>query len=303
MMKIKISLLLLIFSAFFVACDKINDTREDTTKGTAISSDAVLIGNDTLFFPADATPAKKRVLVEEFTGHFCGACPPAAIILYDSLQTYFGDDLIAIAIHSGNFADTCPTALDCPGGLTPDAYTVNYRSDYGDHETTLFGVTTNPIGMVNRVGYPSTHKKISSTWKAAIQSELAIAPIAKMELVTKYDVTSRSLKGAVRTTFTSAQTDSIRLQMIVVEDSIVNWQTWYSHNPVYVPDYVFHDVVRASFNSLLGDIISSNTSVAVLTGYSVTLSSVINEHHCKVIAFLYRESDYRILQAVQKSIE
>lgn len=302
-MKNKFSLLLLVIAVSFAACDKIKDTRENTTQGTAISSDAVLIGNDTLVFPADATPAKKRVLVEEFTGHFCGTCPPAAIILYDSLHNYFGDDLITMAIHSGNFADTCPTALDCPGGLTPDAYTVNYRSDYGDHETILFGVTTNPIGMVDRVGYPTTHKKTSSSWKAAIQAELAITPIAKMELVSKYDASTRTLKSAVRTTFTSAQTDSIRLQMIVVEDSIVNWQTWYSHNPVYVPDYLFHDVVRASFNGLQGDIISSDVSAAVLTGYSVTLSSVINEHHCKVIAFLYRESDYRVLQAVQKSIE
>src|ERR1700752_3840934 len=51
----------------------------------------------------DSTVHERRVLVEDYTGHKCTACPQAAIVANQLKQTY-GEKVVVIAVHAGFFA-------------------------------------------------------------------------------------------------------------------------------------------------------------------------------------------------------
>jgi hypothetical protein len=299
MKNITIPVFFLLFLAF-QSCDKIDAPyRETSTSGTVIDENTIVIGGDTIAFGTDSTTAVTKVLLEDYTGHLCGTCPPAAFYLHDSLKVQYGEQLVTMSVHSGGFADTCPTALDCPSNNPPGAFEINYKTDVGNTWTSTFGVTANPIGLINRAGYPSSHKKVYTAWKAAIISELANSPKIKMRMKVLYDASSREVKVAVHSSLLQNVSDSLRLQVVLVEDSIVDWQQWYNHTPQLVPDYVHHDVLRNTFNGNFGDLISTgNDSLGkiFLNGYSLSVKSGWNAQKCKAIAFI-SGGNYRVIQS------
>ena len=90
MKKIKKYLPAILLVVSIVSCDKIDGPRlEEDNSGISIGDNAVVIEGDTLVVADDLSPAVQRVMIEEFTGHLCGSCPPAAIILNDSLRAHF----------------------------------------------------------------------------------------------------------------------------------------------------------------------------------------------------------------------
>lgn len=293
---------LLLIALVYVACDKVENTRELNTKGTNLSPNAVIVEGDTLTVVEDPDNANKHVLLEEFTGHLCGTCPPAAKVL-DTLRLQFGAQLVTLAIHSGQFADTCPTALDCPSSAPSGSFQTNYRSVAGDAWTTAFGITANPLGMIDRIGFPSTHKKTYSTWRTNIQNELALASVAKINIKTLYDAANRKAKTAVKTQLLQNSTDTLLLSIALVEDSVVDWQQWYGHSPQYVQDYVHHDILRGTFNGITGETFRPDTANSMIVGYSMPVSTRWNPAKCKVIAFLYKKSNYTVVQVTEAELQ
>lgn len=294
-------LIILLFIAMaYMACDKIEETREIRAgdKGENLSENAVLIGDDTLEVQDAAGSALKHVLLEEFTGHLCGTCPPAAKII-DSLRNEFRERVVVISIHSGQFADTCPTALICPPSAPAGAFQTNFRSVAGDQWTTFFGATTNPLGMIDRIGFPSTHKKFASTWRTNVVNQLATTSTAKINLKTLFDSVENKLKVAVKAELLQPSTDSLILQIVLVEDSVVNWQQWYGNNPQYVPNYVHRDILREVFNSSVGEPFRPDSANKMLTGYSLNVNSRWNPRRCKVAAYLYKKNSYTVIQAAE----
>ncbi len=296
---------LLAFAVY--ACDKIDGPRtEVNNSGVVLGDNAIVISGDTIVFDADSSSAVQRVLIEEFTGHLCGTCPPAGKMLNDSLRLLFGDQLVVVSIHAGNFADICPTALDCPGAAPSGSFTTDFRCGISDAIMTKFGVTANPLGMVNRVGYPTSHKKTYLTWKSFAQTELSIAPTIRMNSKVLYNSTTREVKAAVRTEMLANYTGSLKVQMVLVEDSIVDWQQWYSHTPQYVPDYVHHDVLRASFNGDSGDSLIAETTITsgtkFVNGYFTNVASNWNADKCKVVSYIYDANTYKVIQVIEEKI-
>ena len=82
----------------------------------------------------------QRILVEDFTAHQCGNCPPAAVNwLVDALAEH-PDHIVPLAIHAGEF------------GRTNVDYPIDWTCEEGDvfWEFDL-EFQLNPIGRVNRV--------------------------------------------------------------------------------------------------------------------------------------------------------
>ncbi len=307
MKKIKYYLAIGILSAVVYACDKIEGNRIETNNsGQQIGDNAIVISGDTLTVVDDALPTVQNVMIEEFTGHLCGTCPPAGGMLNDTLRNLFGDRLVAIGIHSGQFAEVCPTSIDCPSAAPAGSFTADFRCGVSDALTTKFGVTANPLGMVNRVGYPTSHKKTYLSWKSAAQAELAIAPSIRMKSTTLYNSSTREVKAAVTTEMLAAYSGSLKVQMVIVEDSIVDWQQWYNHTPQLVPDYVFHDVLRASMNGDFGGDLTSATTINVgtkfINGYFSTLSPNWVAEKCKVVSYIYDANTYKVIQAIETKV-
>ncbi len=307
MKKINYYLAIAVLSLTIFACDKIDGPRlEENNSGFAIGDNLIIVDGDSLVFGPDSSTAIQRVLIEEFTGHLCGTCPPAGKMLNDSLRTLFGELLVVISVHAGNFAEVCPSALDCPSAAPAGSFETDFRCGVSNAQYTQFGITANPLGMVDRVGYPTSHKKTYLSWKNFATTELGVAPTIKLRSEVLYDATARIVKAAVRTEMLASYTGNLKVQMEIVEDSIVDWQQWYNHTPQYVPDYVHHDVLRASMNGNTGDSLIADATIPAgkifLNGYFSTLATNWNADRCKVVCFVYDADTQKVIQVIEEKI-
>ena len=85
-----------VFVCVVLSCDKINAPY--TVTSTVSCADVACS------FPTDANPVYRKVLVEDVTGHLCGNCPAAALILYGAggLKEQYGDTLISMGVHASD---------------------------------------------------------------------------------------------------------------------------------------------------------------------------------------------------------
>ena len=135
-MKKKLHRLLpLLLPLLFSSCDKVKDPYGVKSNG-------------------GGTPAAKvrKVLLEDYTGHLCTNCPPAAQTA-QTIKGIYGNRLVIMAVHAGFYAQ-----------VNPAPYGYDFTTAIGDIYLNQFGISNNPIGMVNRRGYPANHLKNYSDW-------------------------------------------------------------------------------------------------------------------------------------------
>ena len=242
----------------------------------------------------DTTSKVRKVLLEDYTGHKCPNCPGGAKIAHD-LKALYGEKLIILTVHAGFYA-------------SPDAsgdFTYDFRTTEGTAWDNFFGIGAlgNPNGMVNRTGYNTTHILGPTGWGAAVNGIINNAPDAFMELTPTYNSGTRQLDVEVDAEFLSILNGTYMISVVVTEDSIVKPQK--NSDPVIgsVPtilDYVHRDVLRGSFNGTWGDTLVSGTTADgqhVIKNFSMILNSGWDENHISIVAFIYRKSDYEVIQA------
>jgi hypothetical protein len=250
------------------------------------------------------------MLVEDYTGHKCTACPQAAIEANQLKQTY-GEKIVVIAVHAGFFAD--PTT---PSGAPAGSYKTDFRTAAGDtyDNSTYFGISDvgNPNGMINRKDYSPTtgaHVKAYTSWSSEISSLLALAPDADLTLTNNYNSSTRSLSvNAVSEILNDTITSgTYKLVVMITQDSIIDWQL---DAGVHIPDYLHRHVLRDNINGTWGDTLMSGTvtpHTPVSKNYTYTLpaaykGNTCNENNCYVVAFIYNTANYEILQAAEAKV-
>lgn len=254
--------------------------------------------NDVVVIPP--TQAERKVLVEDYTGHKCGNCPRASRAIYD-LKSIYGDKLIILGIHAGTFATVFPAGSPF--------YTYDFRNPVGVELDTDFGISQagNPNGMVNRRLVNGSYILSSTTWSSEVATVLSNTdPVpVKITIDNNYNNTSRELQTTITTEFISSLSDSYKLSVYMVEDSIINWQKDYDVTPNDVEFYAHREVLRGSMNGTYGDAIAAPTTAGTIktNTYSTTLDQEWDEAHFSIIAFLYNESTKEIIQVEQAHIE
>src|SRR6185503_2892836 len=97
---------ILILAGLFLvwaSCEKID---KPYIEGSHIVDTTHTSTADTFF--TDTTPQPRIVLLEDYTGHKCGNCPSAATKAAE-LKTLYGDKVVVMALHVGDFAKTSGT--------------------------------------------------------------------------------------------------------------------------------------------------------------------------------------------------
>ena len=295
-MKSKIVLSGILLAMALLSCDKI----EGPYREAVVAPDFCATGID------DSIPNKK-VLVEDYTGHVCGNCPEAGIFLNDTLKQIYNHCIVVVSVHAGFFAGTCPTAFACPGSRPPGSYTTDFNTPSGNAWNTFFGITGNPKGMVDRIDFPNgTHSKAFSAWSSAIANQLELPVQAKLSITNSYNSSSNSVNVAIDAAFTENLTGDYKLQVVITEDSVIDWQVWYHHTPEHVPDYVHRHVLRDVLNTTWGeDIASGNiaSGTTVARTYSYAIPAGLNVDHCNIVAFIYDATTYEVLQVEEQAVK
>jgi hypothetical protein len=263
----------------FQACDYIEEPYERNANGGN--------GGDTL--------AKRKVLLEDYTGHKCVNCPGAAVTAHD-LKEQYEDQLIIIAVHAGYFAEPSSSGL----------YTTDFTTETGDELDSYFGVSAlgNPNGMVNRLGEGTGRVKLPDVWPSAIGQEISKPADALIEIDHTYNDQTRVVSTTLNIEFKNNLAGNYRISVFITEDDIDAPQM--NNDPAIGPtpdieDYVHMHVLRGSLNGTFGDQITDET-IEAGAEYSVdlndyTVSADWKDGDCSLVSFIFNSETFEIIQA------
>jgi hypothetical protein len=202
---------------------------------------------------------ERTVLLEEFTGEWCGWCPIGMMEMEEMIERY-GDTLIALSVHSSDLLET-PSASGMIGA---------WASAF-------------PSGVINRT-YDSilnTQTFFPGEWETVIAGEIATPSPCLVQLAYSYNEPSRLITADVTALFTADFIGDTRPNLYIVEDSVtgVAQHNYLSGNPDFIntpyyslpdpiPGFVHRHVLREMVGESYGvDGIIPDT---VLAGQSFT---------------------------------
>ena len=201
--------------------------------------------SDTVISPIDTITNTylKKVLIEDFTGHLCPNCPDAAREL-DAIHDIYGDQIIGMALHV-----TKSFARPYPASQAP-SFQYDFRTNWGDDWDAFYGISNAglPRGMVNRIGFPDSHKLGKNEWANAVVNELAKDPDFGITINT----TTNSI--TINTKVLNSINSDYNLVVCLTESNIINWQKDGQEN---VENYEHNHVLRTV---LLDEVLSNSTN-------------------------------------------
>lgn len=243
----------------------------------------------------DTTPTVekvKKVLLEDFTGQKCPNCPEAAEVAHSLIQTY-GDQIVVIAIHAGNFS--------VPDGSFPS----DYRTDEGTELNDFFGISNYgyPMGMVNRIDYNGFPVVIKDDWESAVSEQLDLDPQAAITITSTYNSGTRKLDCTLETEFLEDLDGTYSICAYIIESGIVSPQQTESG---VVQDYVHNHMLRGSMNGTWGDAVGTDGlaigGTKVTNNCTLTLPSEWNAENCAIVAFVYNDETQDVVQAEEEGL-
>lgn len=210
---------------------------------------------------------KHRVLVEEYSGTWCGNCPR---ILYgvDLLQQQT-DKAVVVSTHLFN-GDPF---------ITSD----------GNNLAAQQGVSGVPSGHINRTISWTGPQYENVTQVVNLIQASAIAGVAISS-----SISSNYLSIRVKTGYAQPLTGGAKLTVYLTEDKLYHTQRNYSSNlyggQATIPNFEYNGVIRKVVSSLSGDVIGSSGITNEKT-YALTLpGNISNINNVRIVAFITNSS-------------
>ncbi|MFN0187960.1 MAG: Omp28-related outer membrane protein, partial [Bacteroidia bacterium] len=235
-----------------------------------------------LGFSIQATAqVNRKILVEEFTGTWCGYCPDGHYIL-------------------GNIEAAYPNTIISAGMHITDALTIPYATAVD----AALGVAGYPRAAIDRFTYPSGNAFVMSRgyWLGAVTARLNVTSPVSVNISKTFNTTTRILNVTVDYTFVSSINEETRITCLLLEDNISTSQTNYYNtttgSPFYglgnpIPNYLQKDVVRASLTVDSWGDVNNPTSVSAGSSYSKTFTYTVpsgwDENNVKILAFINKK--------------
>jgi len=256
--------------------------------------------------PSGGNGVAKRVLVEDYTGHFCNNCPRAAEEIH-TLEAQYDSLIIPIAVHVGNFA--WPASLyGLPNGAPSNSFPMDFRTPEGNDWETFFQPFAFPVGMINRYDYPNNHMLTVENWGGLVAQELAKPATADIRISHTYNPTTRMLDVTISGEMLRDTSGTFFMKTVITEDSVYEWQLDSELNPEYAPYYHSHMLRGAVDNpgsgwgdTAVAGIISAQTAFT-RTYNNYQVNAAWNDTHCDIVTFIYDNNSKQVLQAAKKKL-
>ena len=208
-----------------------------------------------------------RVLVEEYSGTWCGNCP--AILYGVDLLHQQTDKAIVVGVHLFG-ADPFITAQ-------------------GNSLAASLGIGGVPSGRINR----------TTTWNGLqyqnvndVTSQIKLKETAGLAISST--VAGGNLNATITISYGQPLSGNAKLTVYLVEDKLYYTQrnyssTLYAGQPS-IPNFEYNGVLRAVVSNLSGDAVA-NSGIAVKQMYSVSLpSNISNINNVKLVAFITNDA-------------
>lgn len=279
-MKTPLPLITLFALLLISGCDKIDDPYLNTSATPVEETEETI----------------RKILIEDFTGHTCGNCPAAAVTA-QQLHDLYGDKIIVASVHAGWFAIPYSTG---------EKYLTDFRTTAGEAYNTSLGITSNPIGCVNRITRNNSQLLPHGSWGTAVEEIKDLAPDVKLAVSTSYTSATRKLTVEVIATGLNELAGTYSLVLYFVEDNVVDWQKDYTKSPENIADYAHRHVLRDNINGTLGDALfpdGISVDAEVTKSYNYTINNDWNSANSSVIAYVYEVNSKEIIQVEDASVE
>lgn len=219
---------------------------------------------------------RKRVLIEDYTGTWCGYCTRVAYAI-DQVKA-ITEDVVTVAIHRSS---SVPTSSNY------DPY--NY--DTSELEN-LFPISGYPKGLINRFTQWSTPQE--NNLSEVISLTQGANP--KLGLAMNSSVVGNNISLDVNVKF-GANFSNLKLIVYVLENGLVysqkNYTSYYGGvNPL--PNYIHNHTLRSCITNLLGDTINNSETTYANTftrTFNISVpSNVVSNDNIEFVAFVIDEN-------------
>jgi hypothetical protein len=242
------------------------------------------------------TSFTKKVLIEEFTGAWCGYCPIGAYIVESLIEE--NDNIIGIGVHSG------------------DAMEV-------DHSSFLEMTYQNsgyPSGMVDRVSYDGYVSLNAGYWTFMANNRLSSTPPCGLAMRSKVSGGIATIE--VHAGFNATLEGDHRLTVYLIEDHVTGSGYGYDQANYYDGDssstfyqlgnpiegYEHNNTLRAVLSGSLGDPLDNSVFISGgehVETYTIDISSY-EKNNLNAVAFIHHVGssvvDHEILNVQRVSI-
>lgn len=194
-------------------------------------------------------PSNRKVIIEEFTGVYCGYCPEGHKITNDIVAAN-PDNVFVMNIHAGGYAQ-----VDNPNFMTDDGNIIYSGS----------GVSSFPSGRVNRSSENAVGRNM---WKAQAEQQMkqnAECNVAGQVII---DEASRKATITVEVYYTAnSVSETNYLNVVMLQDNLIAYQSGSNLNPSQVVNgqyrhmHAFRDAVTPAW----GEDISQTTAGTFIT--------------------------------------
>jgi len=227
--------------------------------------------------PTPPDEIKRKVMIEEFTGVTCVNCPQGAAEI-ENLLSIYGDNLIAVAVHAGFFAQP-----------DPSRNSQDFRTAEGDF---LIGFLGEPQGYPSAVidrkllNGSTELQQSQGAWAGLIDQELQQEAAASLIIEHNYDPESRFLEMNLSSIFAQSLNESVNISVLVTENDIVE--------PQLTPDgwdmeYKHKHMMREYLTNVSGEEFavnpSSGASFSKTIRYTIPEDYVVN--NLEIVAFIH----------------
>ncbi|MDX2359314.1 MAG: Omp28-related outer membrane protein [Crocinitomicaceae bacterium] len=248
----KIYLLVFLGAALgFASCDHVEFPYPETIatlgwEGYPDGDSAHYVANAWPVFSANPN-TQRNILIEDFTGHLCSWCPPAADTAH-SLHGDFPSRIYIATIHAG------PNGLDVFQSTNPN-FPIDWTNPeglaIGKHFGDLpgSGFIGNPRGSVSRIEVGGQHTLDQDTWRGTAVTGMAVPLKVNIQSATNYYPSTRGLflHTQLEVMDGGLNLDDLYTVAYLIEDSLVAKQK--------MPDnttnetYVHRDIMRGCINT------------------------------------------------------
>ena len=257
MKKYILPLYLIASLMMFVACDHIDESER--------------------LIHVPMQPAKRVVLLEDFTGQQCVNCPTGSEVIEQLLKAY-PDNVIAVGIHSG------------PLGFKGNSNNIGLATELGDEYYYHWDLEYQPVGLIDR------HGAVNYTdWTKEVEEELQKESSLEMDL--SATISDDQIIITVNETALSAGING-KIQVWLLEDGITASQKMPGGS--VNKEYVHNHVLRAAVNGTWGEGCAPKEGETLTQTYSQAIDAAWDTANLSIVAFVYDDSG--VLQAVKTKV-
>ncbi len=150
-----------------------------------------------VFTLTQTTAQKKNVLLEQFTGAWCGWCVDGTVVMDELIKDY-PDQVIGVKIHNG------------------DSMAVSLESVIRGP----LGVSGFPSGTVNRKFYNGSISQSRTNWRAVCETAMNEKPQAEVQMAYSINEETNQLYATVYCTMLETVNKTLRFNVYIIEDSV-----------------------------------------------------------------------------------